>query len=63
VARVEAAGFRVTAQSGANLFWRFFQIPGLLVGGRLRAVLDRMLLADGRRFRSANLFLLARRIP
>jgi hypothetical protein len=63
VARVEEAGFRVTGQSGPNLFWRFFQIPGLLVGGRLRALLDRMILADGRRFSSANLFLLARRIP
>jgi SAM-dependent methyltransferase len=63
VARVEAAGFRVTAQSGANLFWRFFQVRGLLVGGRLRTVLDRMILADGRRFSSANLFLLARRVP
>ncbi|HEX8862986.1 MAG TPA: hypothetical protein VGC06_28605 [Actinomycetes bacterium] len=48
VARVEKAGF---------------QVPGLLVGGRPRALLDRMVLADGRRFSSANLFLLARRIP
>ncbi|HYY79110.1 MAG TPA: methyltransferase domain-containing protein [Actinomycetes bacterium] len=63
VARLRAAGFQVVERGGANLLWRLFQVPGLLAGPRLRALLDRAILADGRRFASANLFLVARRIP
>ena len=60
---VERNGFRIVDRDGANLFWRLAQVPGLFVGGRLRATLDRLILADGRRFSSANLFIEARRVP
>jgi SAM-dependent methyltransferase len=62
-ARLRAHRFQVTAQAGANLFWRLFQVPGLLAGPRLRRLSDRAVLLDGRLFASANLFLAARSMP
>jgi SAM-dependent methyltransferase len=61
--RLRAHGFAITRESGANLFWRWFQIPALLVGSRLRRPLERAIWLDGKLFRSANLFLSARRVP
>jgi SAM-dependent methyltransferase len=55
-------GFAPTVVTGANLFWRWLQIPALLTGGRLRRLLERGIHLDGRLFRSANLFVAARRI-
>lgn len=64
------AAFEVVEARGANLFWRWFQVPSLLAPGRLGAVFDRAALGDGRRFagepgkglgRRANLFVAASR--
>jgi SAM-dependent methyltransferase len=63
VALLRAHGFEPLAQTGANLFWRWLQIPSLLGGRRLRALCDRAIWVDGRLFKSANLFMVARRIP
>ncbi len=62
IGHLAAAGFGVTAQHGANLFWRLFQVPGLLGGRRLRRITDRLTLVDARRFAKANLFVTARRL-
>ncbi len=53
---LERSGFAVVDVSGANLFWRLFHIPSLLVGGRLRTVLERGIALDARLFSRANLF-------
>jgi hypothetical protein len=45
-----AAGLLVVDLTGANLFWRWFQVPGLLVPAPARGWFDRAILADGRRF-------------
>jgi SAM-dependent methyltransferase len=63
VTLLRAHGFEPLAQTGANLFWRWLQIPSLLGGRRLRALCDRAIWVDGRLFKSANLFMVARRIP
>jgi ubiquinone/menaquinone biosynthesis C-methylase UbiE len=60
--RLAAAGFEVWRRDGANLFWRFFQVPQLLTRGRLARAFDAPLRWDGRRFHRANLFLLARKV-
>ncbi|GIE51431.1 hypothetical protein Ani05nite_49650 [Amorphoplanes nipponensis] len=57
------AGFEPVVVTGANLFWRWLQIPALLTGGPLRRLLERGIHLDGRLFRSANLFVAARRLP
>jgi SAM-dependent methyltransferase len=62
VARLRAHGFAITREGGANLFWRWFQIPALLTGGPLRRLLERAIWIDGRLFARANLFLSARRV-
>jgi SAM-dependent methyltransferase len=59
--RLDRHGFTITRRSGANLFWRVFHGPSLLAGGRVRAALERAIWLDGQLFRSANLFLTARR--
>ncbi len=53
------AGFQPQSRDGANLFWRFLQIPALLAPQRARALFDLPLRVDGALFRSANLFLTA----
>jgi SAM-dependent methyltransferase len=60
---LEHNGFAVTSRDGANLFWRFFDIPRLLAPARARGLFTRPLVLDGRLFRSANLFLAAERLP
>jgi SAM-dependent methyltransferase len=56
------AGFQPQSRDGANLFWRFLQIPALLAPQRARALFDLPLRVDGSLFRSANLFLTAVRV-
>ena len=53
------AGFRPRSRDGANLFWRFLQVPALLAPARARALFDAPLRIDGSLFKSANLFLTA----
>jgi SAM-dependent methyltransferase len=53
------AGFRPQSRDGANLFWRFLQVPALLAPARARALFDAPLRIDGSLFKSANLFLTA----
>lgn len=53
------AGFQPQSRDGANLFWRFLQIPALLAPQRARVLFDLPLRVDGSLFRSANLFLTA----
>jgi SAM-dependent methyltransferase len=54
-------GFEPVKVDGANLFWRWFQVPALLTGGRLRKLLQGAIYLDGVVFNSANLFVVARR--
>jgi SAM-dependent methyltransferase/UDP-N-acetylglucosamine transferase subunit ALG13 len=54
-------GFKVFRTSGANLFWRWFQIPALLGPGPLRPVFERAIWLDGALFDRANFFVTARR--
>jgi SAM-dependent methyltransferase/UDP-N-acetylglucosamine transferase subunit ALG13 len=56
---VQAAGFTPRRRDGANLFWRFFQVPALLAPDGVRHLFDAPLRADGRLFSRANLFLTA----
>jgi hypothetical protein len=56
---LRGAGFERLGFEGANLFWRFFQIPALLSRGRLRRMFERAILIDGRLFSGANLFVAA----
>jgi SAM-dependent methyltransferase len=62
VGRLRAHGFEITRESGANLFWRWFQIPALFATPRLRRPLERLIWLDGELFRRANLFLSARKV-
>jgi SAM-dependent methyltransferase len=59
VSLVESVGLSPQLKDGANLFWRFLQVPALLVPDRARRLFDAPLRADGRLFRRANLFLTA----
>jgi SAM-dependent methyltransferase len=58
-------GFEPQVVEGANLFWRWFHIPYLLGGRRLKAVAERAIRIDGALFTSpriaGNLFVVARR--
>jgi SAM-dependent methyltransferase len=56
---VEDAGLVPRLKDGANLFWRFWQIPALLVPRPARRLFDPPLRVDARLFRRANLFLTA----
>jgi SAM-dependent methyltransferase len=53
------AGFQPQTRDGANLFWRFLQVPALLAPARARALFDAPLRIDGSLFKAANLFLTA----
>jgi len=57
---LDGAGFEPIERSGANLFWRLWHPLSLLGGRRVRSFVDRLTLADGRVFSSANLFVTAR---
>jgi SAM-dependent methyltransferase len=63
LALLAGQGFQPLTVTGANLFWRWLQIPALLLGGPPRRLLDRLIYVDGVLFRSANLFVTARRVP
>ncbi len=52
-------GLLPTTRDGANLFWRFFQVPSLLLPKPLSSILDGPLRWDGQRFDRANLFVTA----
>jgi SAM-dependent methyltransferase len=56
-------GFEPVSVEGANLFWRWLQTPALLAGGRVRTLLERAIYHDGVIFKSANIFVAARRLP
>lgn len=58
---LSAGGFELERVTGANLLWRWFQIPALLLGGAVARALERLIYLDGEAFRSANLFLTARK--
>jgi len=55
-------GFHPVTVTGANLFWRWLQIPALLTGGRLRELLQQAIYLDGVTFTSANIFVAARKV-
>lgn len=59
VSLLEHAGLTPALRDGANLFWRFWQVPALLGPHRARRLYDAPLRADGRLFRRANLFMTA----
>lgn len=59
LALLARAGFSPRLKDGANLFWRFWQVPALLGPVRARSWFDAPLRADARLFRRANLFLTA----
>jgi len=59
LALLDKGGFTPLERSGANLMWRLWHPLSLLGGERLRRAADRMTLADGRLFSSANLFVVA----
>jgi len=65
LALLREQGFTIEKVAGANLFWRWFQIPYLLGGARTKAVCESAIRWDGDRFDSprwsANLFVVARR--
>jgi len=62
VERLAAHGLDVVRIGGANLFWRWFQIPALLLGRRLGRPFEHLVYLDGRLFRRANLFLTAKKV-
>lgn len=68
VAVVHAAGFDVAALEGSGLFFRWVQIPALVLPGAAGRVAERLMIADAHRFtggpgagvrRRANLFVTA----
>jgi SAM-dependent methyltransferase/UDP-N-acetylglucosamine transferase subunit ALG13 len=61
VGMLEGVGLTPRLKDGANLFWRFWQVPALFLPARARRLLDAPLRVDGRLFRRANLFLTAYR--
>jgi SAM-dependent methyltransferase len=61
VAMLEGVGLTPRLKDGANLFWRFWQVPALFLPAGARRLLDGPLRVDGRLFRRANLFLTAYR--
>jgi len=62
IARLHHHGFEVSRRDGANMFWRFFQVPQLLTRGALSRAFDAPLRWDGEHFHRANLFLVARKV-
>ena len=68
VAALEGAGLRVVAQEGSGLFFRWLQIPALVLPGAAGRTAERLMIADAHRFagppgrgirRRANLFVTA----
>ena len=57
LATLHAAGFVPQARDGANLFWRFAQVPQLVLPAGMARYLDAPLRWDGAVFHRANLFL------
>jgi hypothetical protein len=62
VRRLATHGLAIVRVGGANLFWRWFQIPALLLGPRLGRPFEHLVYLDGQAFRRANLFLTARKV-
>jgi hypothetical protein len=60
-ALLAASGFDVIARTGSGFLGRPIDGIRLLTSGRLRRMLDRVVLADGRWFRRAHLFALCHR--
>jgi SAM-dependent methyltransferase/UDP-N-acetylglucosamine transferase subunit ALG13 len=58
---LRAAGFVPQIRDGANLFWRFLQVPALLAPPGLSRLTDAPLRLDARVFHTANLFVTAHR--
>ncbi len=58
---VTEAGFSVYELDAANLWWRAFDVPRLLLPERFGRLTDKPLAWDGRVFHQANLFLAATR--
>ncbi len=58
-ATLDRAGFDVIEHDAANLLWRFFDIPRLLLPERLKPLTHAALNWDGRIFHHANLFVRA----
>ena len=59
---LDARGERASVpqlRDGANLFWRFIQIPAVLAPDGAQHLFDRPLRADARMFHRANLFFTA----
>ena len=63
LALLRAQHLEPVAVEGANLFWRWFQVPALLTRGRVRALFERAIYLDGKIFGSANIFVTARKVP
>jgi hypothetical protein len=55
-------GFEPVRVAGANLFWRWFQVPGLLARGRVRRLFEHAVYLDAKLFRSANVFITAKKV-
>lgn len=55
-------GFEPVRVAGANLFWRWFQVPGLLARGRLRSFFEYAVYLDAKAFQFANVFLTAEKV-
>jgi SAM-dependent methyltransferase/UDP-N-acetylglucosamine transferase subunit ALG13 len=59
VERLTAHGLQPIRVSGVNLFWRWFQVPALLLPPRAARHLECLVCLDGKAFRHPNLFLSA----
>jgi SAM-dependent methyltransferase/UDP-N-acetylglucosamine transferase subunit ALG13 len=59
--QLDRHGLTPVWREGANLFWRWLQVPELLLPDRWARLLARPLRWDGRTFHRANLHVLARR--
>lgn len=55
-------GFEPLTVTRANLFWLWFQVPALLLGGQARRLLERLVYVDGVIFKSANFFLTVEKV-
>jgi len=55
-------GFELVRVEGANLLWRWFQVPGLLARGRLCTLFEYVVCLDAKLFRSANVFITAEKV-
>ncbi|HEY3732664.1 MAG TPA: class I SAM-dependent methyltransferase [Streptosporangiaceae bacterium] len=62
LALLRGHGFEPVTVEGANLFWRWFQVPALLTRGPVRGWFERAIYLDGKIFGSANIFVTARKV-